>query len=217
MRRADRKRWQAATTLADLGELTAQWLEGTIRSHPCQASRGGPSDETSDLVPALAQANRAGFVTHQSQPGCSETVDDGTLWEQRAFVEAFTDTNTMRAVTDAGIESGLLVYAYLASRSWFPAIRRGSATVVTINDGSPFTVVGHQFSRRFLHGSVSPFVGCNDAAIDRVCDAWQVTIVDPAWGRNDVLWPLLDQLANQETTTEPTPVFHHHNHPGSPA
>ena len=28
-------------------------------------------------------------------------------------------------------------------------------------------------------------------AVQAMCDAWQVTIIDPEWGRNDVLWPML--------------------------
>ena len=34
MSTADRRAWEAARTLADLGELTAQWLEGAIARSP---------------------------------------------------------------------------------------------------------------------------------------------------------------------------------------
>ncbi len=34
MNRADRKAWRSARTLADLGELTARWIEGDLGEHP---------------------------------------------------------------------------------------------------------------------------------------------------------------------------------------
>jgi hypothetical protein len=27
--------------------------------------------------------------------------------------------------------------------------------------------------------------------VQAICDAWQVTVIDPEWGRDDLLWPLL--------------------------
>jgi hypothetical protein len=41
--------------------LTAQWLEGEIRSEPRYFSR--PDAETAPLIPVLAACNRAGFLT----------------------------------------------------------------------------------------------------------------------------------------------------------
>src|SRR6266496_4268047 len=38
----DAARWRAARTLADLGELTAQWLEGKIASIPAVVPGCGP-------------------------------------------------------------------------------------------------------------------------------------------------------------------------------
>jgi len=63
MRRSDRRRWKAAGSLADLGELMALWLEGKVASWPGYAPNYGPDDETKDLVPTLAACNRAGYVT----------------------------------------------------------------------------------------------------------------------------------------------------------
>jgi len=74
-------RWAAAVTLEQLGDLVAQWLEGRISSAPFNAVEGPPDSETGPLVPVLAQLNRSGFVTEDSQPG----EIDGD-WAQRAFV-----------------------------------------------------------------------------------------------------------------------------------
>ncbi len=62
-------RWRAARTLAGLGELTAEWLEGTIASIPTVVPGYGPDEETAALIPVLAACNRAGYVTTVSQPG----------------------------------------------------------------------------------------------------------------------------------------------------
>lgn len=62
--------WRDARTLADLGELTARWLEGTVGSVPGTVPGCGPDEETGPLVAVLATANRAGFVT-SAGPGRS--------------------------------------------------------------------------------------------------------------------------------------------------
>src|SRR5690242_11209625 len=97
----DRARWHAARTLADLGELTAQWFEGRLRWSPAYPE---PEPETRPLVPVLAAANRAGFVTAHSQP--AEPRDEHGC-AQRAAVsgylggEAFTDLMTVIAAPGA--------------------------------------------------------------------------------------------------------------------
>ena len=52
MNRADRKLWAAARTLADLGELTARWLEGRIASQPGYAANYGPDQRRSPWCPS---------------------------------------------------------------------------------------------------------------------------------------------------------------------
>ncbi|MDX2576715.1 hypothetical protein PV332_14675 [Streptomyces scabiei] len=36
--------------------------------------------------------------------------------------------------------------------------------------------------------------GCDRQAVREVAAAWQVTLIDPVWGRNTVLWPLLGRF-----------------------
>src|SRR6266536_3121043 len=67
---AGARRWMSATSLAELGELTALWLEGEIGQAP--TNLGPPAGETAELIPVLAAVNRAGLVTDCSQPGMSE-------------------------------------------------------------------------------------------------------------------------------------------------
>jgi hypothetical protein len=35
---------------------------------------------------------------------------------------------------------------------------------------------------------------CNPAAVETLCQAWQITLIDPQWARNDHLWPVLRKL-----------------------
>jgi hypothetical protein len=68
--------WGQARTLADIGELTAQWLEGRITYLPADLG-SAPDSETEALVPVLATVNRMGFVTDFSQPGVSVVESSG--------------------------------------------------------------------------------------------------------------------------------------------
>ncbi|MDQ3275031.1 MAG: hypothetical protein M3Q39_08390 [Actinomycetota bacterium] len=96
MSRADADAWYRARSLADLGELTARWLEGGIGSRPGYQPRCGPDVETRRLIPTLAALNRGGYLTNSSQPGEAPTVGyDGRLWSQRAAVSGFTDRATL--------------------------------------------------------------------------------------------------------------------------
>jgi hypothetical protein len=71
----DEALWRSARTLADLGELTARWIEGAIASQP--GYFGAADLESDDLVPVLAAVNRAGFRTDTSQPGELPVLDGG--------------------------------------------------------------------------------------------------------------------------------------------
>jgi hypothetical protein len=191
VKRADRQRWASARTLADLGELTALWLEGRIPSQPGYAPGCGPDDETAALVPVLAACNRAGFVTDGSQPGESCTGYDGAWWEQRAAVTGFAAPEVAARLRSAAERSGLLVQAHDATRWRF---RFRTAIPVTLREGSAITRFGAQLPRRHLRDGWTGYGICSPSAVREVCAAKQVTIVDPEWGRNDVLWPALAEF-----------------------
>src|SRR5216683_2234387 len=150
MSRADVGRWADARTLADLGTLTAQWLEGTLGSQPDYAPGSGPDEETAGLVPVLAACNRAGFVTRSSQPGLSEMAGNGARAEQRAMVAGFASVQMGARLEDAAHEAGLIVISGPARR-WRtsradhePLTRRNSRSL------PPFSRSGALLSRRYL-------------------------------------------------------------------
>jgi hypothetical protein len=172
--------------LGDLGELMARWLEGEIASRP--GYHGEPDEETEPLIPALAAVNRAGYLTEQSQPGFDGTGYDGARWRQRASVEGFADDQMYARIREAAEPTRLVLIAHKAGR-WRTA---RPAMTVTDRAGRPCTGFGVRMSRRFLRWLFSE---CSRPATAALCDAWQITLVDPEWNRDDVLWPLLQDIA----------------------
>jgi hypothetical protein len=71
MRPRNRRQWRAAKTVADIGKLTAAWLEGRLPSQPGYEANCGPDEDTRELVPVLAALNRAGYATSSYNPGSS--------------------------------------------------------------------------------------------------------------------------------------------------
>ncbi|MEU5496152.1 DUF6919 domain-containing protein [Streptomyces griseofuscus] len=190
--RADRRRWAAAQTLPELADLMALWLEGELSMWPGYAD--GAAEETAALIPALAAANRAGFLTDASQPGCEGPGFDGLHWQQRAAVTGLVaDERLLTRIRRAGEAAGLLVLI-----SHPRLLPQGRGVVCTVRGGQPYTVFGEYLPPRDLR-HIWP--GISSLAADALCDAWQLALIDPEIGRNDRLWPLLDEVA----ATEPTP------------
>ena len=92
---SEERRWAAARTLRDYGELTAQWLEGRMATQPGYV---GGVDVDEDLALGLTEAlvalNRAGVVTTESQAGAVGSGTDAVRWAQLAAVLAITTTQT---------------------------------------------------------------------------------------------------------------------------
>ncbi|MFE2693644.1 DUF6919 domain-containing protein [Streptomyces mirabilis] len=144
MNRTDSKAWCSARTTSDLGQLTARWLEGDLASQPGYMPNHGPDPETEPLIPVLAAANRAGFVTNASQPGDDDHTH-GTHWQQRAAVTGFiTDTALLGNLTDRQRDTDLLaqlldtvwVNCWSTSRKTFkpgdrPVIHHGEDSILT--------------------------------------------------------------------------------------
>jgi hypothetical protein len=190
----DQARWLSARTLADLGELTAQWLEGKIRSQPGYADPDpgepwGPDSETAALIPVLAAANRAGYLTDCSQPGeLPSTGYDGRTWQQRAAVSGFADDQVLGRLRRAADGTGLVL---LARKAGHLPVSYRDAIPVTCADEEPCTWFGAVANR---DGVGHTYDTCHPDAAEAACGAWQVAIIDLEWGRNDVLWPALERF-----------------------
>lgn len=196
MSKQDRKRWRATASLRDLGQLTAAWLEGEIASQPGYAPGYGPDPETEDLIPALARANRAGYVTDASQPGTpEETGFDGATWTQRAAVEGWLDPHRADALAQAATEAGLVVITHRVLTKRF-ARRAPGWLDVTRRNGRVVTGFGSQRRRRDVEFQ---YAECGDDAIAAVLAAIQITLAAPEYGPDQRVWHLLDQWAAEQT------------------
>lgn len=182
--RADRRLWRQAGSLPDLCELMARWLEGELSMWPGYAD--WPDGETAALIPVLARANRAGFLTDQSQPGCDGPGFDGSRWEQRAAVSGLIGDEELLYAIGRVAEARRLT---LLVRDVHGHGRLPGMTATRV-DGEPYTTFGTRLSRRQLRHI---WRGVSRPALDDICAAWQVTLVDPQWGSGDRLWTALDE------------------------
>lgn len=189
MSRQDRDLWASARTLADLGELTARWTEGNIASQPGYC---GPCDiEDPAMVPVLARLNRAGFMTTGSQAGESGPGCDGAQYEQCAAVEGFAGPQTARAVFNAAWHAGLFAIAHGPASLPRWRYRYRQSVIVTRKNGRGVTRFGVQLPRRHIRDGWIGYGSCHRDAVHALCTAWQVTVIDPEWGRLDLLWAVL--------------------------
>lgn len=182
LHREDRRLWRAAETLQDVGELVALWLDGKIRYNPGYGGWGTPDPETREIRQDLAAANRGGYVTHQSQPGWDEI--------QRAAVEGFAGDAAAERLLRLARRTDLIVVESRrtprrkvdGSRA-VPAMRYSSGHVGTF---------GYIISRREIGYLVE-----TKESYQALINARQICLIDPVWGRNTVLWPLLARFAKQ--------------------
>lgn len=192
----DRHRWKTARDLPDLAELTAQWLEGRIRSQPADEPYGPPDEETSQLILVLAALNRTGMLTCMSQPGLVTVAPGGDFLEQRAAVQGFADAGTVKQIQQTAEASGLM--AVVHGPDQLPrGVRYDDAVVVTRVAGEDSTRAGVTLGSRHL---ASPWTGygvCHPDAVAAVAASWQVTVIDLEWGRNDLLWRVLWQVMGE--------------------
>lgn len=168
----DELSWKTARSLAELGELTARWLEGTEPNHPCCTE--GPDEETSPLIAELAALNRAGFVTDFSQP--ASQLDGGS--GQRACVCGFCSEDIARRIAALGLWTDLLVIAFP------PGCDGGHYIPITIDEHRPFSWAGRYGLDEIDHYAES----CGQEAVEQLTGSWMVQVVDPQWGRSPYLW-----------------------------
>jgi len=178
--RGDAYYWAEARTLAELGELMARWLEGSIRYQPAWEGER-PAPETEPLVPVLAALNRHGFVTHFSQPGMSVRSGVG---RQRAAVSGFGSESVMHVIGRASLDTDLIALVYP------PGGRLDGLQIpISVLDD----LVGIWAGAEMRPDAIEEFYGpdCHPDAVAALLGAWQATVIDPNWGRNDLLWDRL--------------------------
>jgi uncharacterized protein DUF6919 len=179
---ADRVLWSEVDDLIGIGGLTARWLEGDITYRPARDGRA-PGDEIGELAPVLTALNRAGFVTDFSQTALRPNAGSA----RRAAVGGFCDESMRLKLARATATTDLVAL-------WFPpAVKSAARVVVTLDAGKELTWLGSATAPDAIEYSYGADLSLD--GLEALIDAWQVQVFDPVWGRDDVLWPLLADVA----------------------
>ena len=173
----DRGAWRQATTLAAAGELTARWLEGASQYQPGTFAPGFDI-ETRPIAASLAELNRHGLFTKESQPG----LRLGPA-AQRQYVTGFCSAAAASALIGLSARTELVTVAHApgeASSAAIPVTLAG--TEVTTVLGSSENPVDEEQIRDWADET-------NESLALLLADSWYVEVFDPAWGRNEMLLP----------------------------
>ncbi|WP_258804338.1 DUF6919 domain-containing protein [Pseudarthrobacter sp. NS4] len=183
----DRGVWRQATSLEAAGELTARWLEGGSSYQPGHLAAGF-DEETAPIAAALAKLNRNGLFTKESQPG----LLSGSA-AQREYVTGFCSATMAGALLALSTRTELVTVAHAPGEESSAAIPVTLAgTEVTTVLGSSENPVDEEQIRDWAEET-------NDSLALLLADSWYVEILDPVWGRNDVLLPaVLGALTGQD-------------------
>lgn len=180
--------WMKAKNLYDLGELTAQWLEGKIRWHFSQPAK--PDLETSEIADYLIQINRLGFVTDFSQPAAELRNGFG----QRACVSGFSNKDTAKKLATLNLHTDLIVFIFKPERPSSMKVY-GYQIPVTIENYHPFTWCGSVTGDEIE--SYEEMLG--DEALTSIAESWYITAIDTKWGRKAYLWEnLIETLSERK-------------------
>ncbi|MER5354676.1 hypothetical protein ABT093_30635 [Kitasatospora sp. NPDC002551] len=191
------------TSLADAALALADQLDGPTGSQATDPLPYVPFGASPGPRDVLAAANRAGLLTVAAQFGAAPAVGpDGQTRVRRAAVTVLvTDAVLRRRLTAAARSAGLTVTDY-GFPAFSPRYGFGGSTVSLCN-GEPEAEFGPRRDRSGLHYLLP---GRHPDALREAARARQITLVDPEWGRNDRLWPLLARLA---PPTGKAPRMHH--------
>jgi hypothetical protein len=176
--RSDRGVWRQATTLEAAGELTARWLESRSEYQP---GTFAPSfdEETRPIAAALSEINRNGLFTKESQPGIRAEAGHA----QRQYVTGFCSAAAAAELVALSTRSELITIGHApaeVSAAAVPVTFDGDA-VVTVLGSSEIPVEDDQL-RDWSEET-------NETLALLLADSWYVEVLDPVWGRNDVLLP----------------------------
>jgi hypothetical protein len=173
----DRGVWRQATTLEAAGELTARWLEGGSSYQPGHFA-ADYDDETNPIAAALAELNRNGLFTKESQPG----IQDGAA-AQRQYVTGFCSAATAGELLALSTRTEVVTIAHA------PGEASSAAIPVTLDGSEVVTVLGSS-ENPVNEDQIKAWADeTNDSLALLLADSWYVEILDPVWGRNDILLP----------------------------
>ena len=172
----DREVWRQATTLAAAGELTARWLEGKSEY---QAGTLAPrfDDETLPIAGQLADINRSGLFTKESQPGLA--ADTGHA--QREYVTGFCSAESARRLLQLSSRTELVAIAHA------PGEMSSASVPVTLDGDEVVTVLGTSETPIESDQIRDWAEESNETLALLLADSWYVEVLDPVWGRSQHL------------------------------
>lgn len=173
----DKGAWRQAITLAAAGELTARWLEGKSE-YQAGTFTVSYDAETEPIAAELSALNRSGLFTKESQPGLR---DAGGI--QRQYVTGFCSAEAAVELLALSTRTELVTVAHApgeASSAAIPVTLDGDDVVTVL--GSSETPLEEEQIRDWANET-------NETLALLLADSWYVEILDPVWGRNDVLLP----------------------------
>ena len=173
----DREVWRQAITLEAAGELTARWLEG--HSEYQAATFTATYDaETVTIAPGLAALNRSGVFTKESQPGLRSA---GIA--QRQYVTGFCSAEVAAQLLALSTQSELVAVVHAPGES------SSAAIPVTVDSGEVVTVLGST-ENPVTEEQIQDWADeTNETLALLLADSWYVEILDPSWGRDNLLLP----------------------------
>lgn len=173
----DKGAWRQATTLEAAGELTARWLEGHSE-YQAAIFTARYDDETGPIAVELATLNRNGLFTKESQPGL-HSPDTA----QRAYVTGFCSADVAAELLTLSTRTELVTVAHA------PGEASNAAIPVTVDGGEVVTVLGSS-ENPVEEDQIQDWADeTNETLALLLAESWYVEILDPVWGRNDVLLP----------------------------
>lgn len=177
--------WADAESFAELCMLMQRFVLGELTAWPNYA---GPRDpETEEIAEALAHANGAGYLTYGSQPG-----GDGGTWQQRAEVSGWCrdDVRDRLVALTRGTRLATIVRRgnprYLAR-----SVDYATSVTVSRAHGRDSCDAGATLNRRQIEFMCQ---GIHERLVEEIIPMNQVTVYDPAWGANRLLWERLVKL-----------------------
>lgn len=181
---SDLSPWSSCRTLADLGMVTARWLKGELSYFPGHNNpEEPPLDESKDLIQILVSLNHHGYVTTNSQPGQSMTRDGNA---QRAFVRGYCTEDTFKKIDAA------LYGTELVALPRPPGMYHLCPVPITTVSGRNFTWGG--MSSGEAEAIAREFGGAlSEPMVQTLTNAWLVDVLDPVWGRTNLLWSKLQE------------------------
>jgi hypothetical protein len=172
--------WRYVTTLGDVLDLSARWMEGEGAFHPQLGAH--PAGHVIETAPFLAGATRAGWLIHGYQPGVTspEVV-------QRSYLDGYCRRDLSTWIRNAGLDLDL----HVEVRN--PGLVARPTTDATVSSGRVLARVGGRPHPDDL--LIYASAGVPAGVVDEIAGMAFVTVVDLEWGRTDRIETLLGRIS----------------------